>query len=387
MTEPITRAQRRAASSRSRWSFFGRRRPADAEGEPRQDRRRAWLITIAALFLPVAIIVASLIKLPYAVLTPGPAYNVLGEIDDGTGKKVNLITITDSASYPNDSGTLDFTTVRVSGGPGYPVSVLDVVAAWIDPRADVYPVEEFFPTEETKEQVKAENTAMMVSSQQVAVGVALEAAGKVVPTLVAAVDPTAPANSVVKPGDRIVSIGGVVIVGPMQAVSVVRAQPPGEKLTLVVHRGGKDITLTTTTRTLASGKAQLGVSLVPEQTKTVAFSVGDIGGPSAGLMFTLGIYDKLTPGPLTGSAKIAGTGTMAPSGDVGPIGGIKQKMAGARDAGADYFLAPADNCDEVVGNEPDGMQVFKVATLNEALTDVKAIAAGQTSGLTRCTLS
>ena len=99
----------------------------------------------------------------------------------------------------------------------------------------------------------------------------------------------------------------------------------------------------------------------------VNINVGDVGGPSAGMMFSLGIMDKLTPGAMTGGKSIAGTGTITPEGEVGPIGGIQQKMVGARDAGATVFLTPADNCAEAVKAVPDGLTLVKVATLHEAV--------------------
>ena len=101
-------------------------------------------------------------------------------------------------------------------------------------------------------------------------------------------------------------------------------------------------------------------------------------------MFSLGIYDKLTPGSLTGNRQVAGTGTIDDAGKVGPIGGIKQKLAGARAGGAEFFLAPADNCPEVVGAIPDGLEVFKVATFDEGRAAVEAIAKGRTGALPRC---
>jgi PDZ domain-containing protein len=102
-------------------------------------------------------------------------------------------------------------------------------------------------------------------------------------------------------------------------------------------------------------------------------------------MFSLAIYDKLTPGALTGGANIAGTGTINYTGAVGPIGGIQQKLAGAKRGGAAWFLAPAANCDEVVGHIPDGLQVFKVATFAQARDTVEAIAAKRTASLPKCT--
>ena len=117
---------------------------------------------------------------------------------------------------------------------------------------------------------------------------------------------------------------------------------------------------------------------------TVTINAGDVGGPSAGLMFALGIYDKLTPGPLTNGRDIAGTGTIDEEGRVGPIGGIRQKMAGARSGGSEYFLAPVDNCPEIVGNVPSGLEVFAVSSFKDATNAVEGIASGRTSSPPRC---
>jgi PDZ domain-containing protein len=103
------------------------------------------------------------------------------------------------------------------------------------------------------------------------------------------------------------------------------------------------------------------------------------------MMFSLAIFDKLTPGALTGGAKIAGTGTIASDGTVGPIGGIQQKLYGARDGGARWFLAPSANCNEVVGHVPDGLSVVKVSTFAEARSAVEAIAAHKGDAQPRCT--
>ena len=103
------------------------------------------------------------------------------------------------------------------------------------------------------------------------------------------------------------------------------------------------------------------------------------------MMFSLSVYDQLTPGALTGGHEIAGTGTIAADGAVGSIGGIRQKLTGAEQAGAEYFLAPGDNCGEVVGFEPDGLEVVAVDTFEDAVTAVETIAeTGSTEGLPVC---
>lgn len=103
----------------------------------------------------------------------------------------------------------------------------------------------------------------------------------------------------------------------------------------------------------------------------VTITLENVGGPSAGMMFALGLVDELTPGPMTGGRHIAGTGTIDPDGTVGPIGGVVQKVAGAREAGAETFLAPAENCAELAGRVPDGMTVYAVSTLGQARQHVE----------------
>ncbi len=129
----------------------------------------------------------------------------------------------------------------------------------------------------------------------------------------------------------------------------------------------------------------VGVRMDYEFPIDVELQLDNVGGPSAGMMFALGIIDKLTPGAMTGGEIVAGTGTIDSAGEVGAIGGIRQKLWGAEDAGADWFLAPASNCDEVTGHVPDGLSVFAVSTLDEARTIVEAIGEGaDTSGFASC---
>ncbi|MFC9470202.1 S16 family serine protease, partial [Streptomyces coelicoflavus] len=117
----------------------------------------------------------------------------------------------------------------------------------------------------------------------------------------------------------------------------------------------------------------------------IDIKLADVGGPSAGLMFALGIYDKLTPGDLTGGKFVAGTGTIDDNGKVGPIGGIGMKTIGAHDKGARYFLTPADNCAAAAEDTPDGLTLVKVDTIDDALGALKDIRSGKTADLPKCT--
>ena len=332
----------------------------------------------------VLIIVAALlvfVPLPYVVMRPGPVINTLGELD---GKRI--ITVAGAPTYPTQ-GTLDFTTVRVVGGPGARVNVYTLLEGWLSSDQEVLPEEQIFPRNATKQQVQQENTAEMVNSQEVAAAVALRAVGKEVPVTVsvAAIPSGSPSQGVLQKGDVFVSVDGVPASDTYAIRGAIGKHAAGEEVTVVVKRGGRTVTVRPRT-TSANGAIVIGVQLQVKHTLPVKVTIdaGSVGGPSAGTMFSLGVYDMLTPGPLTGGKDIAGTGTLNDAGQVGPIGGIRQKLAGARGRGAEWFLAPADNCREVVDHIPDGLRVVRIGTFDEARTAVQKIAAGQTAGLPSC---
>ena len=346
---------------------------------------RGNIVVLVAFFLALAVLaLGSVIHLPYAVMSPGPTMNVLGDAPDS---RKPIISVEGASSYPAD-GTLRFTTVLVAGGPGYPVDVWTVVGAWLDPAKDVLPVGAVFDPNASATQVEQENALEMKGSQQEATAVALRATGRTVPThiVVATILDASKAAGLLKVGDRIDSVAGVAT-GSMDGIrTALQKVKPGDPVTLSVTRDGKPVTAAVPTVEAAGGRTALGILLGIDHDfpVDVTISAGDVGGPSAGLMFSLGIYDRLTPGSLTGNHEIAGTGTIDDSGTVGPIGGIRQKLNGAKDDGASYFLAPADNCGEVVGHVPDGLQVFKVGTFNEARTAVEAIAKNDVATLPHC---
>ncbi|GAA2744591.1 PDZ domain-containing protein [Terrabacter aerolatus] len=356
------------------------------EGESRGRLTRGNKAILAAFFFfLVVMVVGSLVHLPYAVMSPGPTQDTLGTSADG--KSTPIISISGLPTYPTD-GALRFTTVRVEGGPGYPVDVWDILQAWIDPARDVLPVDDVFDPQVTQQQVAEENAIQMEGSQEEATAVALRAIGKQVPThiAIAGITDTSKAKGVLQVGDRLDRIDGTAITTSEGVRDALQKKKPGDTVSMTVTRKGKELTLDVPTVAGQGGRTALGVLLGLDHDfpAKITIDAGSIGGPSAGLMFSLGIYDKLTPGPLAGGRQIAGTGTIDDQGVVGPIGGIRQKLAGARDDGAQYFLAPADNCNEVVGHVPDGLQVFKVGTFDEGRAAVEAIAKGQTGSLPHC---
>jgi PDZ domain-containing protein len=343
-------------------------------------RATVWLI---AMFVGIAVgAVMGMVHLPYAILQPGPVTNTLGNGSDGKP----LITVAGKATYPT-TGVLDFTTVAVLGGPTNPVNVWEWIGGHLDRTNAVVPEEELFPKGVTSKEVDHEGAAEMADSQQEAIAVALRGLGQTVPEVVSigALTNDSPAKGVLLPGDIVVSIDGKAVTTPDSVRAAIRAHKPGESAAFTVRRAGKEQVLTVKTASV-SGNAVVGVLLRTEfvfPTK-VSINAGDVGGPSAGLMFSLAVYDKLTPGSLTGGANIAGTGTIDSAGTVGPIGGIEQKLVGAKRGGAAWFLAPADNCNEVVGHVPQGLRVVKVATFTQARDAVEAIAAKRAASLPTC---
>jgi PDZ domain-containing protein len=336
--------------------------------------RRSLTLAVAGLATVVAIAVAVLLPVPYVILGPGPTLNTLGQ---SSGQP--LITITGHRTYPT-TGHLNLVTVSYQGGPGSNMNIFQALRAWLDPSEAVVPQTELFPAGQSAQQTQAQDTQEMTGSQQLATAAALSTLRIPYQTLVSVVStvPGYPASKVLKAGDVIETVDGKPVTSQTSLSSMITAHPAGTVLTLTVLRAGKTLTLPVATKA-SDGTPVVGVE-VQEQYKfpfTVSISVGNIGGPSAGMMFALGIIDKLTPLDLTGGKFIAGTGEITASGQVEPIGGIQQKMVGARSAGATVFLTPAGNCSDTTGAVPAGLRLVKVSTLSQAMSDLEAIKAGK----------
>jgi Lon-like protease len=337
--------------------------------------RRSLTLAIAGLATVAAIAVAVLFPVPYVVLTPGPTLNTLGK--DSSGQQ--LIKISGRQTYAT-TGNLNMVTISYEGGPGSNLNVFDALRAWLDPSEAVVPESELFPPGESAQQTQAEDTEEMASSQQLATAAALTYLHIGYTTQVEVLSTVAgyPASKVLKADDIIEAVDGKAVTGATGLSSLITAHPAGTVLQLTVLRAGKTLTIPVASKA-SDGTPVIGVNVQQQYSFpfNVQITVGNIGGPSAGTMFALGIIDKLTALNLTGGKFIAGTGEITPAGQVQAIGGIQQKMVGARDAGATVFLAPASNCSAVVGAIPAGLQVVKVATLSQAVSDLEAIKAGK----------
>lgn len=344
-------------------------------------RRRTKVVLLVVLLLIAAFVASLLVTVPYVILRPGPAPNTLGDYE---GKKV--LSVSGTKTYPT-SGGLHFTTVSMYGGPGNRPSVLQYLLANLEDDAEIYKESDLFAPETTQQQVQEENEAEMTGSQSAAEVVAARKAGFSVPETirVAAIKPNTGAAKVLQAKDVIKSVNGVAIPDSPALQREMKKVKPGQDVTLGIERGGKAMTVQVPTQE-TEGRAVMGLALDPQAQMPfdVKVTVGDVGGPSAGMMFTLAIYDLVTPGALTGGKQIAGTGTMDSAGTVGAIGGIREKVIGAHDSGATTFLAPADNCAELKGHVPSGLTVYRVATIDDAIATVKGIASGQTSSFAHC---
>lgn len=359
----------------------------DDEPSPRRRGARAgWTLLLVAVIGTTAL---AWMPSPYVIQQPGSTFDTLGSvtIDD---EEVELIEVPGETTYETD-GSLRLLTVGVVGSRRTPVPWTDIVQAWFDPSKAVIPVDVVYPMGQTVEQSNEENQLLMTESQRAATAAALVELGHDIASelTVRSVVPDSPADGQIQEGDRVVAANGVALLDASSLQEAVAETEAGSDIRLTVLRDDEEADVSLTPATGFAPNPIIGVSV--ETSYNFPFEVNiqleDVGGPSAGMMFALGIVDKLTPGAMTGGEEIAGTGTLTASGNVGAIGGIRQKLYGALNAGARWFLSPAANCDEVVGHVPDGLTVFSVDTFEQALDAVEGISDGETAGLPTCETS
>ncbi len=348
------------------------------------------LIT-ACLAVPAVIallLFASIARLPYATYQPGGTLDVLGETDADTP----IIEVSGHEAF-RDDGQLRMTTVRVS--PAQPpdergIGLIQLMGTWFDGDNAVYPYDAVHGDDETVESNRQQGRLQMATSQDSAVAVAMEELGLDVPEelTVTELTPGLPAASVLEVGDVLRSIDGTPVDDAAGLVDQIDASRPGVPLQVVVTRDGGRRAVEITPVRLDDGSTKIGIG--PEVSDydfpfEVSIDIDPaIGGPSAGLIFSLAVYDTLTEGSLTGGRAVAGTGEIAPDGSVGPIGGIAQKIAGARDEGAELFLVPPDNCADALRADHDGMRLMMARTMHDARVGLEAFAADPDADLPSC---
>lgn len=349
--------------------------------------RRGWTVLIGSLLVAALTALLSVAPVPYVQMEPGPTYDTLGQ--DGDGRDLIVIS---GAPVSQSQGQLRFVTVGLQPR----VTLLEAIIGWLRDDYAVVPRELYYAPGQTEEEVNQQNQAVFVQTESTATVLALAELGHPWQIEVGEVAAGLPADGKLQPGDVIVSINGEPIETPKELFDLIRSGPVGTTLVFSIRRDGADRTVSMPTVAGEDGTPRVG--FVPTITSSAPFTVEipieGVGGPSAGLLLSLGIIDKLDPEDLTGGKIIAGTGGIC--GPLGPalpasdpdycpeigrvlrMGGLAQKMAGARAAGAEYFLTPAENCSEAIANRPEGLTLVRVQTLSQALDELAKIRTGGT---------
>ena len=336
-------------------------------------RVRALIISAVAFLVLFALTIT--LPVPYVVESPGPTFNTLST--DSYGKQIIVI---NGTTVRRTTGNLNMTTVDLNTAKQ---TAFDVLVAWLRSDEVVVPKEAIFPPGQSEQQINQQNTQQFTESQDNAIAAASCELGYPKRFGVETVSSAGAAYRKLQPSDLIESVNGKKADTSDSLLAALQQLEPGATAAVGIIRYGKASDVTITLGPPVSGRTggSLGISVsdsICQAPFEVDLGLGNqIGGPSAGLMFALGIMDKVGSVDLTHGMFIAGTGTIDPTGTVGPIGGIALKMIAARRAGATVFLAPAGNCADVRGATPGGLQVVRVSSLHDAVQDLENLAAGK----------
>jgi len=345
--------------------------------EPRRwSRRRRWLTSLGFLLAIVVITLGLVVRLPYYVMSPG-----------SSRPTESLISVSGAQTYET-GGAVDFLTVSLRQA-----TPIEAFAAWVNPDLDLTPEEDILG-KQTPDQNRDLNLRMMSDSKDAAQYQALTRLGYTVESngtgaVVASVVDSGPSVNALVPGDVIVRVNGQQISFSQELINVISATAPGATITLDVEpfdstidgaRPAREVQIVLGARESDPTKGFLGVSTFTRDLSfkypvQISIDSGRVGGPSAGLAFTLGILDVMTPGSLTGGLKVSATGTMAIDGTVGPIGGIHQKVMASRRAGVDLMLVPASEVDEARKYAGD-LRIEPVESLIQALEVLTTVGGG-----------
>jgi Lon-like protease len=334
--------------------------------------RRIAVLSVGVVLLVLFGVLGAAVPVPYVAQVPGPTFDTLGEID---GKPVISV---QGRERNHVDGELTLTTVGVSRAG---LSLVEAVQGWFDDEVSVVPEESVYPSDRTEEETREANRQAFLTSEEAAEAAALSQLGYPVKVVVRGLSEDSPSEGLLEEGDAIESVEGRPTPDMQTLDDILATIPGGSTITVGYTRLGQPGTATVTTRAADDDKGSLLGVLVREQPSApfdIDIKVEDVGGPSAGLMLTLGILDLVGDTDLTGGAQVAGTGTIDADGDVGPIGGIQLKMVAAADIGAQLFLVPADNCADALAAPQQGLTTARVATLDDALKALSDFRAGRT---------
>jgi PDZ domain-containing protein len=319
---------------------------------------------VGAVFLVLMLIIALALPLPYVIFRPGTPENVLGK----------MISVPESYSAldlasRNQEGRLFLTTVFVTT-PRSKVFGAEILKAWIRGDETVYPRDAIYPDGQDAKEIKSQEKFEMTSSQKYAIYNALTYLGFKVETEARVVEIVKESDAIgkIEIDDVIRKVDGKAVASSSEIVDLVRSKSPGDSISIEVERDGVTRVVPNVRLIQNSAGSAIGLFLVVDFDSPVdiAIEIKNTGGPSAGMIFALGIIEKMTGEDLLRGRKVAGSGTIDLQGRIGAIGGIENKLIGARRKGATLFLASINNCDEIA-HIPDGLQVIPVATLKEAV--------------------
>jgi Lon-like protease len=344
--------------------------------------QRTWAALVALPLFIVLGVFTAVSPLPFVTFAPGATVNVLGDNGDRP-----IISVQGHPTY-RDKGELRMTTVSVTQRDAK-LDLFTLMRTWFSRHDAVYPYAIQYGNTGSQQQDQQEGQAEMIDSQDSAIASALRRLGyDVHPVLeILTVDTGMPAEGKLRPRDVLRRFGGHRVTAATDLGTLVRAVPEGRAVPITVLRHSKPVTVHVAPTT-TDGTRLIGVKLGIGYHFPFEVSVDinkDIGGPSAGLMFALSIYDTLTPGSLTRGAVIAGTGTIDGLGHVGEIGGIQQKIAGARHDGAQLFLVPPANCPDAMTSDHGSMRLARAATLRQAISEVRTWTSNHDAPLPQCT--
>ncbi len=336
--------------------------------------RRTTTLLVTSLLIIVLATVGLTLPVPFVALQPGPTTNTLGKFDGS-----QLISISGPAKTYPVNGQLLLTTV--SEQPT--LTLFTAVGYWLSSHNAVVPEELINPTGQSQQQQNQQGQRDMETSQENAITAALHYLHIPSAVKVASVGKDVPAAGKLQAGDVILAVDGKKVLDSVDLRAAISTLKPGSSVTVQYQRAGQTTSVVLKTvaapADAAPAKSIVGITLSDKPPFTIKIGLKGVGGPSAGLMFALGIVDRLEPSNLTGGKTIAGTGEIEADGTVDPIGGIQQKLVGARRAGATTFLVPAANCSEASAAVPKGLTLVKVTTLAQALGALNGIRSGDTS--------
>lgn len=348
--------------------------------------RRTVSSIVAVAMLVLLVGAASFLPVPFVTMSPGPTVDVYAAEE---GRKV--IDIDGAKTYPT-KGDLRLTTVSVTS-PGVQLSLLEVLAAWFDGTRSVFPRDVIYPPEQSPEEAEQESSVQMVSSQDTAIAAALKELGydPALRVEVLGVGKNSPADGELRPRDVILRVNGRKITDVAQVSREIQEVGTDEPTEFMVRRDGQRRTVSVTADPSDDDpeRALVGITIGPGY--NFPFDVDlrideAIGGPSAGLIFAIAVYDTLTPGALIGGGQVAGTGTIDSRGTVGPIGGVQQKVVGAADAGAELFLVPPGNCASALRADvqEDEIRLVRTPTMSSAIRSLEKFADNPDAELPSC---